>query len=118
MLKYGLAGILVVSGLLYLYCNDPETTKIMPECLLYRISGLFCPGCGTGRAVYAFLHGDILTALKRNIILVPFCVLLLILAVKPEFGKNRSLGWSVLCCIVLYWIFRNVPVYPFIVLQP
>ena len=35
-----------------------ELTGAVPPCLFYRVSGLYCPGCGGTRAIRALLEGD------------------------------------------------------------
>lgn len=35
----------------------------LPPCMFHMMTGLYCPGCGGTRAVYALLRGDILTSL-------------------------------------------------------
>lgn len=32
-------------------------TDIFPSCILYRFTGLYCPGCGATRALMAFVKG-------------------------------------------------------------
>lgn len=32
-------------------------TDLVPGCILYRLTGLYCPGCGATRALSAFLTG-------------------------------------------------------------
>ena len=117
-IKYLAAVLPVIAGLFYLYNNDPETAKFMPECLFYEASALLCPGCGTGRALYAFLHGDILCAVKKNVILPPSLIFLLLLQTKIDAGTQRRISKSFFFMIIVYWIARNIPVYPFTLLRP
>lgn len=35
----------------------------LPPCLFFRLTGLYCPGCGGTRACIALLHGHILQSL-------------------------------------------------------
>ena len=41
------------------------------ECAFYTFTGLYCPGCGGTRALYAMLRLDILNAVRYNVA-VPF----------------------------------------------
>ena len=34
------------------------------ECMFYRYTGLYCPGCGSGRAVNALFHGRFAEAVQ------------------------------------------------------
>src|SRR5699024_8703616 len=41
-----------------------------PPCLVYHLTGLYCPGCGSSRAVHALLDGDLRLALRNNAVIV------------------------------------------------
>jgi hypothetical protein len=53
-----------------LYWFDPAHFGFYPTCGLYRTTGLFCPGCGSLRAMHHLLHGHLLEALRFNALLV------------------------------------------------
>ena len=40
-------------GMASLHFLDPITSGLYPPCLSHWLTGLHCPGCGTGRAVHA-----------------------------------------------------------------
>ena len=45
-------------------------------CPLYELTGLYCPGCGSGRAARALLRGDLGACLGHNLLALPlglFC---------------------------------------------
>lgn len=42
----------------------------LPPCVLHRVTGLYCPGCGGTRAVIALFHGQILRSLFYHPIVV------------------------------------------------
>lgn len=49
-------------------------------CLFHIITGLYCPGCGAGRASYSILHGRFYAAFRYNpmyVILLRFLVSIL-----------------------------------------
>ena len=99
-------------------------------CPFYTITGIYCPGCGNGRALYALLHFDILTCLRNNILFLPLSFLIiwyfLNLYLKIVFLKtilpdlNFSLNFSavLIVSIILFWIVRNIKIYPFTLLAP
>ena len=56
--------IVFLAGMFYLmYRLLPITYyKFATPCILYSVTGLYCPGCGGTRAIFALLHGQILTS--------------------------------------------------------
>src|SRR5207302_5482362 len=64
-----LAGFGVVGGVI-LYVFDPVRFGFYPACTLYRTTGLFCPGCGSLRAMHQLLHGHLIEALRFNALCV------------------------------------------------
>ena len=47
------------------YALEPSSGSL-PSCLLLRLTGFRCPGCGTQRAVHALLHGDFVQGIAYN----------------------------------------------------
>jgi hypothetical protein len=122
-------GIIVVVGAIIFYFNDPATSSFFPPCPFHLITGLWCPGCGSGRALHGLLHGDILHALDLNPLMVlslPFLGyagasrLCLYIRGKglPRILGGRFWGWFVACVVLVYWVARNIAVYPLTVLAP
>ena len=101
-----------------------------PPCLFYRLTGLYCPGCGSGRAVSAVLHGQFLKALACN----PLLFLLGIPALVVFFHEYLRLivpGWGLkpvavsqrvatgcVVLVLLFWIVRNIPAFGFLAPGP
>ena len=44
----------------------PEQYRFYPQCPVYALFRIECPGCGTTRALAAMLHGNISQALHAN----------------------------------------------------
>ena len=61
-------GLTLLVALLYLF--DPRQHGFYPRCMLHELTGWHCAGCGSLRATHALLHGDVLTALHCNVLLV------------------------------------------------
>ena len=53
-----------VGGTAVVATVDPSEPGHYPECPFHWITGLYCPGCGTLRAVHALTHGDVLGAIR------------------------------------------------------
>ena len=105
-------------GAAYLYAVDPNVPGHYPPCPFYFVTGLWCPGCGSGRALHALLHLDLGTALARN----PFAVLAVVYvawsfyrwAFRRVTGTPLRLapGWVITVVwvsILAFWVLRNVP---------
>lgn len=100
-----------------------------PRCVFHLLTGLHCPGCGTGRALRGILEGRGFEALGHNILLVPGLLLLVAVDVDALFtvaGKSRPLrperipGLALVSAAVIlaFWILRNLPWFPFTLLAP
>lgn len=58
---WALVAITCVLGILYRLFPIP-LSKLMLPCLVQRMLGIYCPGCGGTRAVTALLRGDFLAS--------------------------------------------------------
>lgn len=101
-----------------------------PPCMLYVMTGIYCPGCGAGRCCKAILDFRFLDAFTYNPLVfffVPFLAYVIIkYYVKHVFGKDilpdiemkTWMGVVLAVGIVLFGILRNIPVFPFTYLAP
>ena len=90
-------------------------------CLFYELTGLYCPGCGSGRVAIALLHGHVPEAFSHNALLfllgLPCGAVLAyeyLRFVFPGLGlkKIELPAWTArlsLGLIVGFWILRNLP---------
>lgn len=125
-----LLGLLAAAavGAAVLWHFDPhQAGNPLPPCPSLWLTGLFCPGCGTTRALHALLHGDLPGALAMNPLMVvslpPVAVLLaheLQLLPKAMAPLARHLGNARVWAVVLigYGVLRNLPWPPFSWLAP
>ncbi|MCX5711381.1 MAG: DUF2752 domain-containing protein [Candidatus Omnitrophica bacterium] len=103
--------------------------RFIPPCAFHAFTGLYCPGCGSARALNQLLHGNILLAIRFN----PLTVMFLLgfsgysLFYTAARLKKRNFAsefirpvwvWALLVVILLFWILRNIPFYPFTLLAP
>jgi hypothetical protein len=107
-----------VTGLLFLYQFDPAETSLFPPCPFHYLTGLYCPGCGSLRATHALLHGRFLEALDFNPLMVLLLPFLVLWGVRPGWLGDTWWGWGLLGLIMMYWVVRNIPVFPFSLLAP
>ena len=62
------AGALAVTTLVALV--DPNQPGHYPNCLFLAVTGLYCRGCGSLRALHDLAHGDLAGAVARNPLMV------------------------------------------------
>jgi len=126
-----LAALLTVMavGAVLLEVFDPATSGIFPPCPLRYLTGWYCPGCGSLRAIHQLLHGNLRAAWALNpltVILLPFLTYgLASLALLELCGRGLPqpflrAGWIRALCavIILFGIARNLPMHPFDLLAP
>ena len=122
---------IVGAGLLSFYfIFDPTVhTELFPKCPLHATTGIYCPGCGSQRAVHSLLHGDIAGVMGHNLLFLPALVLLahhyFMRFKEVRDGKQRKLllyhpraPWVILAVVVAFWVLRNIAMYPFDLLAP
>lgn len=121
--------VIVIAIIVFLTKVDPDRPSIFPKCIFHQTTGYHCPGCGTLRAIHQLLQGNIIGAWGYNkaaVLLLPICLYAgFAAAVYSLFNIRLPLfkpkPWMILAlfyAIVLYWILRNVPYYPFTLLAP
>lgn len=50
--------------------HSPGEGSVLPGCVFYRLTGIYCTGCGVTRAMYALFQGQLGTALSMNALAV------------------------------------------------
>ena len=111
--------------------QSPSIAGDVPNYLVWAIlATIFC--CipfGIVAIVYSSQVSGHLAAWRLNplmILFLPAAVLFLFSQVKilftgrslPRFLLHPSLVWTIFGLILAFWIFRNIPLYPFTLLQP
>lgn len=115
-----LTGAIVATGCAYIGLNDPESKQIFPVCAFYAMTGLYCPGCGMTRALHSLLGGNILRAIRYNVMLViamPVLIYAYLWWVNWTFtGKElpklkfpKPLIWAICISAVIFVVGRNLP---------
>lgn len=110
-----------------LYFLNPATTDLLPSCAFHEMTGLYCPGCGSTRALHYLLHGELREALRYNALFVLVLPLLgaifLVCAIRrrPSTTTPRwQWRWLALlvAIIVSFGVVRNIRRLPFSLLAP
>jgi len=95
-------------------------------CLFHELTGWYCPGCGTCRAVRAFVHGEFREMFSYNILTIVLgipCVFIFIheylrlvfpsLSLRPVYIP-QWLAALVTAAVVLFRTLRNIPAFSFL----
>lgn len=90
-----------------------------PECQIHKYSGMYCPGCGGTRAARSLTGGDVMLAMRQNILVFPVLIgsawATLAFAVRRLTGRNwwspASIGWRtmwiLLVLVLIFTVLRN-----------
>lgn len=122
-------GITLAAGVTLLRVFDPATSTVFPPCPFRYVTGLYCPGCGSLRAVHQLLRGDFRAAWAMNpltVMMSPFLAyglaceaLFYFRALRlPQFTLPGTWIRALCAAILLFGIARNIPVHPFDLLAP
>jgi len=107
-----------IGGLVVLRVGDPTSPNWLLRCPSLALLGLFCPGCGSQRAIHSLLHGEIGAALAYNPLLVLILALTPLVVWRPRVLQNVTVGRSLVVGMVLFAVARNIPFPPFSILAP
>jgi hypothetical protein len=124
-----ISATVLVLALLYFFV-DARHSRLFPACPFFTLTGLYCPGCGSQRAVSALLHGAVFDAISYNVMLVislPLILYSAFVSVSNLFREKpivQKIFYSpmfvriFLVAVVLFGVLRNIHVYPFMLLAP
>jgi hypothetical protein len=125
-----LAGIPAASlAMIGLWRFNPAGTRLFPPCPFHALTGWYCPGCGSLRAIHQLLHGNLSAAFAMNpfaVIALPFLLYGLVSQISLELRGRRiphffipgGWIWTLAVAIVVFGILRNLPYAPFNLLAP
>ena len=115
------AAVAVAAATTFAYVGavDPNHPGHYPTCPFRAVTGLYCPGCGSLRALHALAHGDLLGALARNPLMVAAVPVLAWWwvrwvqriargAPRPRPAPPAVL-YGVLAVVLVFWVVRNLP---------
>jgi hypothetical protein len=123
--------IIAISSTVFFVFNNinPSVSSFFPPCPFHKLTGLYCPGCGSLRALHQLLHGNISKSFNYNplmILSLPFIIYSFLSYIIEEIiGKSLPkifipafYIWILLVIILLFGILRNIRIYPFYLLAP
>ena len=98
---------------------DPNQPGRYPTCPFFAMTGHWCPGCGTLRALHALTEGDLAAAAGLNVLVVaglPVLALIWLLWLRRSWtGAPRTwaappaLIWALAAGLLLFGLVRNLP---------
>jgi hypothetical protein len=127
--KIALIAILLGGFVFIYYFFNPSLSFFIP-CPLHYITGFYCPGCGSQRAIHHLLHGNFIGAFRFNPLMVltlPILIYGLAIALSNwVFGTkfrfmlfySKLFIYGYFGLALLYWVLRNLSYYPFNLLAP
>lgn len=98
--------------------HQPGSWGICPS----RLLGVYCPGCGSLRAVNDLTHGQVADAASSNLLLLlagPLALWVFVLWTRarwrgipwnPSPSVLRDVTWAVIAVSVVFAVVRNLPV--------
>ena len=116
--KYWLASGFLALGAGLLYWFNPAEVYFFPKCPLHALTGLYCPGCGTTRAVHYLLHGKLSEAFAMNPLMVLALPVLVLLFFRRGWAQKTWVPWAAFIILLSYGVLRNINMWPFILLSP
>ena len=104
--QYGLLGLLGFTYLAMTYLG------LGFSCPIHALTGFYCPGCGSTRAVRALLSGDLTRAFHNNALLVLSPAILTVGLVIEKYSQRRILLYTFLALVLIvvatFTIARNL----------
>lgn len=109
--------IFLVYGILYIF------TKRGIPCVIHKITGLYCPGCGITRIFISLFKLNIYQAFRYNplvFILLIMCTLYFLADfLKFKISKShiklpKSIYIILLIIVILFGILRNIPLFSYL----
>ncbi len=112
-------GVVAIAATAYIGSVNPHEAGHYPTCPSLYLTGTYCPGCGSLRAVHDLANGDLLGAIDMNVLAVvaaPYLlysyVTWLLRSAGVPIRRRLAPPWviyGVLAAIIVYWIARNIP---------
>lgn len=121
--------IVIVLSIFY-FTIPAYTTRLYPACIFHKVTGLYCPGCGSQRAGSALLHGNMVKAIGYNVLfvaclpLIGYAAFVFTWNVFSRKKLSQPIFYSplfvkaLLAMIIIFTVLRNIPLAPFNWLAP
>lgn len=118
----------IITCILISFFNSSVLLKYLSVCIFHRLTGFYCPLCGITRSLTLGINGKLIKAFSHNSLFYILLVYVLILLlyhyfIKKQKSNNKILFTKIHITIIisltgLFWILRNLPLFPFSYLAP
>ena len=107
----------VILGILFIIVLIRNNFGI--PCIIHKLTGLYCPGCGGTRMVISLIKLDIYQAFRYNMLLtiaIPFFILHLICRYifKLKYKIPNYIWYLLIIVVIIFGILRNIPYFSFL----
>lgn len=112
--------LIAIMGIVLVKVYNPEEEVFFIPCMLNKLTGIKCPGCGMTRSVHYLVNGNIKQAIWYNLMLIPIIILVIYALyryirylVKDEEIINKALeNWLkvYLVIILIFGVTRNLTI--------
>jgi hypothetical protein len=111
---------LLLTGAAVLYAFNPTEAHFFPPCPFHKLTGLYCPGCGSTRAMHQLLHGHVAAAFDFNplvVVMLPF-VAFAVARQAWQFSRRQRAPswhmpawslWALVAVVLVFGVARNLP---------
>ncbi|ASU83485.1 DUF2752 domain-containing protein [Nocardiopsis gilva YIM 90087] len=115
-----LLGAVGIAGAIMVHFIDPHEPGHYPTCPWLMMTGTFCPGCGSMRAINALTNLDLTGALRMNVLTIALLPVMaysyakwVYYSFRPPTEHVRAAHpfwlWLFLGVILAFWVVRNLP---------
>jgi len=119
----------VLGLLVYFFNYSPGESGFFLKCPLKHFIGIYCPGCGSQRALHSLLHLEFGKVASLNFLFLPALgvfIYNLFVRIYNHFSQKQLVNYLykpnfpkvVLAIVIIFWIARNIPIKPFSFLAP
>jgi Protein of unknown function (DUF2752) len=108
---------LAVAAAGYVTVVNPDVPGHYPICPFRALTGYYCPGCGSLRAIHALLHGHVAQAFGYNVLSMSMLPLLgyfwyswLVRTMRGQPRRMIHPAWvgGLGALVVVFWVARNL----------
>lgn len=91
----GIEPVVWAIGLVFLAIHNPYVQSEFSICPLKNLGFHYCPGCGLGRSISFFLHGNLMESFRTHILGIPATILLFLRIVTlplKSIARNKTMS--------------------------